>query len=173
MDLKEHYIFDSHWILSNELFTRKAKFSLKPYKGNSYQPILLRWSWSTLPAGSVAPAQGPDQIVRMEASNVPAFQTEDYMPPANELMSRVDFIYESEFVEKDQASFWKHFGKQRNGQLDSFVGKRKAMEQAVGQMVSPGDSQEVKLRKIYDRVQQIRNTSYELQKTEQEEKRAK
>jgi hypothetical protein len=173
LDLKEHYIFDSHWILSNELFTRKAKFSLKPYKGNSYQPILLRWSWSTLPAGSVAPAQGPDQIVRMEASNVPAFQTEDYMPPANELMSRVDFIYESEFVEKDQASFWKHFGKQRNGQLDSFVGKRKAMEQAVGQMVSPGDSQEVKLRKIYDRVQQIRNTSYELQKTEQEEKRAK
>ena len=43
----------------------------------------------------------------------------------------------------------------------------------MGQIVSPSDSQEVKLRKIYDRVQQIRNTSYELQKTEQEEKRAK
>ena len=42
------------------------------------------------------------------------------------------------------------------------------MEQAVAQIVSPNDSQEVKLRKIYDRVQQIRNTSYEVQKTEQE-----
>ncbi len=47
------------------------------------------------------------------------------------------------------------------------------MEQAVAQIVSPNDSQDVKLRKIYDRVQQIRNTSYEVRKTEQEEKREK
>jgi hypothetical protein len=109
----------------------------------------------------------------MEANNIPAFQTEDFMPPPNELKSRVDFIYEEGLGEKDQASFWKHFGKQRNGQLESFVGKRKAMEGAVAQIVSPSDSQEVKLRKIYDRVQLIRNTSYEVEKTEQEEKRAK
>jgi len=43
----------------------------------------------------------------------------------------------------------------------------------VAQIVLPTDSQDVKLRKIYDRVQQIRNKSYELRKTEQEEKRAK
>jgi len=167
VDLKEQYIFDSHWILSDELFTKKAQFSLKPYS-SSYSTFYLRWSWSTLPAGAAPPAQGPDRIVRMEASNIPAFQTEDYMPPPNELKSRVDFIYESNLMEKDQASFWKHFGKERNGQLESFVGKRKAMEQAVAQIVSPSDSQEVKLRKIYDRVQQIRNTSYELEKTEQD-----
>src|SRR5262249_32177482 len=51
--------------------------------------------------------------------------------------------------------------------------RRKAMEAAVGQIVSPGDPPDVKLRKIYDRVQTIRNTSYEVRKTEQEEKRAK
>jgi len=47
------------------------------------------------------------------------------------------------------------------------------MEGAVAQIVSPNDAPEVKLRKIYDRVQAIRNTSYEVRKTEQEEKRAK
>jgi transglutaminase-like putative cysteine protease len=47
------------------------------------------------------------------------------------------------------------------------------MEEAVAQIISPNDPPEVKLRKIYDRVQQIRNTSYEIQKTEQEEKRDK
>jgi hypothetical protein len=172
VDLKEHYIFDSHWILSDELFTKKACFSLKPYNP-SYSTFFLRWSWSTLPAGTVPPAHGPDRIVRMEASNIPAFQTEDYMPPPNELKSRVDFIYESDFVEKDQASFWKHFGKERNGQLESFIGKRKAMEQGVAQIVSPADPPELKLRKIYDRVQQLRNTTYEVRKTEQEEKREK
>ena len=30
----------------------------------------------------------------MEARNVPAFQTEDFMPPEDELKARVDFIYE-------------------------------------------------------------------------------
>ena len=172
IDLGENMLFDSNWILSNELFTKKAQFSLKPYIG-TYQVYTLSWGWNTLPTGAAPPKEAPDHIVRMEANNIPAFQTEDYMPPADELMSRVDFIYEEGFPEKDQTSYWKKVGKKRNGELESFVGKRKAMEQAVAQIVSPNDSQEVKLRKIYDRVQQIRNTSYELEKTEQEEKRAK
>src|ERR1700704_5460997 len=172
VDLSERYIFDSHWVLSDDLFTKKAEFSLKPYVG-SYQPFYLRWSWNTLPAGAVAPKEGPDHIVRMEASNIPAFQTEDYMPPPDELRSRVDFIYEENLPEKDQQSYWKQVGKRRNAGLESFIGKRKAMEQAVAQIVSPSESQDVKLRKIYDRVQHIRNTTYELQKTEQEEKREK
>ena len=161
IDSHEYTLFDSHWILSDELFTKKAQFSLKPFLGNSYVTYSLRWSWQGLPSGAV-PKEGPDHIVRMEANNIPAFQTEEFMPPANELKSRVDFIYEEGFSEKDQASFWKHFGKQRNGQLEGFIGKRKAMEQAVAQIVSPNDSQDVKLRKIYDRVQQIRNKSYEV-----------
>jgi hypothetical protein len=171
MDLGEYMLFDSHWILSDELFTKKAQFSLKPYKG-TYQEFSLRWSWQRLPPGAV-PKEGPDHIIRMEANNIPAFQTEDYMPPAEELKSRVDFIYEEGFAAKDQDSFWKQVGRTRNGQLESFIGKRKAMEQAVAQIISPNDSQEVKLRKIYDRVQQIRNKSYEVEKTEQEQKRAK
>jgi hypothetical protein len=172
IDLDENQLFNSNWILNDELFTRKAQFSLKPYVG-TYQPFSLRWSWNTLPTGCVPPKQGPDRIVRMEASNVPGFQTEDYMPPPEELRSRVDFIYEEGLMETDQARYWKQVGKKRNGDLESFVGKRKAMEQAVSQIVSPGDSQDVKLRKIYDRVQQIRNTTYEVQKTDQEAKRAK
>jgi transglutaminase-like putative cysteine protease len=170
-DLGEYMLYDSHWILSDELFTKKAQFSLKPYKG-TYQMFSLRWSWQGLPPGAV-PKEAPDHIIRMEANNIPAFQTEDYMPPQDELKSRVDFIYEEGFAAKDQDSFWKQVGRTRNGQLESFIGKRKAMEQAVAQIVSPNDSQEVKLRKIYDRVQQIRNKSYEVEKTAQEQKRAK
>ena len=171
-DLGENMLFDSRWILSDELFTRKAQFSLKPYRG-TYVTYSVRWSWQGLPPGTDPPKEGPDHIIRMEASNIPAFQTEDYMPPANELKSRVDFIYEEGILEKDPANFWKQVGKKRNAQLESFAGKRKAMEEAVAQIVSPNDTPDVKLRKIYDRVQQIRNTSYELRKTEQEEKREK
>jgi len=170
-DLKEHYIYDSHWIVSEELFTKNAKFSLKYFKSN-YAPINLRYSWHDLPPGA-SPKEGPDHVVRMEASNIPAFETEDYMQPENDLKARVDFFYSDGLPQMNPDNFWKKVGKTRNDQLESFVGKRKAMEQAVTQIISPNDSPEVKLRKIYDRVQQIRNTSYELKKTEQEEKREK
>jgi hypothetical protein len=172
LELSANLIFDSHWILSDELFTKRAQFSLKPYV-SPYTPIGLRWTWNTLPAGNDPPKEGSDNIVRMNATNIPAFQSEDYMPPAGEMKSRVDFIYDSKASIKDENEYWKQTAKSWNESLEDFVGKRKAMEQAVAQIVSPGDSQEVKLRKIYDRVQKIRNTTYEVQKSEQEQKRAK
>jgi Domain of Unknown Function with PDB structure (DUF3857) len=171
-DLSEKFIFNSRWILSNELFTKNARFSLKPYT-SSYVPVNVRWTWNLLPPGTAQPAEAPNHVINLEVSDVPAFQTEDYMPPENELKSRVDFIYSEEGFEKDPDKYWRNLGKKRNDQLESFVGKRKAMEQAVAEIVSPGDSPEVKLQKIYARVQQIRNTSYELQKSEQELKRDK
>ncbi len=164
------HLYDSHWILTSELFTRNAKFSLKPYK--SANVPTMRWSWHSLPPGAEA-KEGPDGIVRMEASNIDGFKPEDFMPTANELKARVDFIYELEMPDKDLAKFWQRIGKSWNGKLESFIDKRKVMEQAVAEIVSPNDSQEAKLRKIYDRVQAIRNKSYEVRKTEQEEKRNK
>jgi uncharacterized protein DUF3857 len=171
-DLSERYIFDSHWILSNELFTRSAKFSLNPYVSD-YAPMHLRWTWNRLPPGTPQPKEGPNHVIGLEASDIPAFPTEDYMPPADELKSRVDFIYSEDFFEKDADAYWKKLGKNRNSQMESFIGKRSSMEQAVAGIVAAGDSPEVKLHKIYGRVQQIRNTSYEQEKTEQEQKRKK
>jgi hypothetical protein len=171
VDFKNDMIPDSHWILSEDLFTRRAEFSLKPY-ASRYVNLTLRWTWQQLPPGATV-NEGPDHIVRMQANNIPAFQTEDFMPPENELKARVDFIYEIGLPEKDTRLYWRRVGQQWNHDLEEFIGKRKAMEQAAAQIVAAGDTPEVKLRKIYDRVQQIRNTSYEVQKTEQEEKRSK
>jgi hypothetical protein len=172
-DLQEHSLYDSNWILSEDLFTKSARFSLKPYASTFENPFNLRWTWQGLPPGTVQPAQSPNHIIRLEAHNIPAFQTEDFMPPANEMKSRVDFIYSLDLPESDPDKFWEKVGKKRNGFVENFTGKRKAMEEAVGRIVSPNDAPELKLRKIYDRVQSVRNTSYELRKTEQEEKRDK
>ena len=169
--LAENYLFDSHWILSNELFTKLAKFSLKPY--SSYHSMYtVRWSWHLLPPGTDPPKQAPDSIIRMQVMNIPAFQTEDYMPPANELKARVDFTY-SDDTEPNAEKFWRNYGKKLNSKVENFAGKRKAMEEAVNSIVTANDSPEVKLRKIYDRVQKIRNLSYERRKTDEEAKREK
>jgi hypothetical protein len=172
IDFSENLIYDSHWILSDELFTKHAKFSLKPYRG-TYRTFGLRWNWNYLPPKTEPPKQAPDSIIRMESDNIPAFVTEDFMPPENEVKGRVNFIYSEDSFEPDLDKFWRKMGKKWNDHLEGFVNKRKPMEQAVSQIVAPGDSQDVKLQKIYAKVQQMRNTSYEVRKTEQEEKREK
>jgi len=168
-DFEDHYIFDSHWVVSDQLFTRSAKFSLKPFP-----EWAVRWSWPAgLPLGTVPPKQEPDNVVRMTAHDIPAFEIEDYMPPENELKFRVLFIYSQEGFEQDPAKFWRKYGKKRYDALESFLSKRKELESFVSSVVSPNDSQDVKLRKIYARVQQFRNLSYEPRKSAEEEKRDK
>ncbi len=167
-DLNEGYVYNSHWILSEELFTKRGKFSLRPN-----QDFALRWSWPAgLPAGTVPP-KNEGGYVRLESQNIPAFQIEDYMPPQNELKFRVDFIYSESGAEKDPDKFWKKEGKKLNDRVEGFTGKRKAMEQAVAETVAPNDTPEAKLQKIYAKVQKFRNTSWETEKTEQEQKREK
>jgi hypothetical protein len=167
-DLNEGYVYNSHWILSEELFTKRGKFSLRPN-----QDFALRWSWPAgLPAGTVPP-KNEGGYVRLESQNIPAFQIEDYMPPQNELKFRVDFIYSESGAEKDPDKFWKKEGKKLNDRVEGFTGKRKAMEQAVAETAAPNDTPEAKLQKIYAKVQKFRNTSWETEKTEQEQKREK
>lgn len=172
IDFSENYVFNSHWTLSEELFTKLGKYSLKPYG-----QFALQWSWPNgLPESTEPPTEQRDargNYIRMEAKDIPAFQVEDDMPPEDAMKYIVDFVYSEGDLEKDPEKFWKKRGKKLYDQAESFVGKRKAMEEAVGQIVSPSDSPETKLQKIYARVQQLQNTSYERQKTEQEQKRDK
>jgi len=167
-NLQEGLVFDSHWILSEELFTRQAKFSLKPYA-----QFALAWSWPAgLPAGT-APPKDEHGMIRLETQNVPAFLIEDYMPPENQLKMRVDFSYSEDSPEQDPDKFWKKQGKKLDARVETFIGKKKALEQAVAQVVAANDTPEMKLRKLYTRAQQVRNTSYEAEKSEQEQKREK
>jgi hypothetical protein len=170
IDFKEWYIFDSNWVLTSDLFTKLAKFTLKPY---------ALWAWQTswpngLPQGTKPPVdetRAKGHNVHLEAQNIPAFLVEDDMPPEAAMKYRVDFTYSQGLLESDADKFWKKEGKKWNDYVESFVNKRKAMEQAVGETVSAGDSPEVELQKIYARTQKIRNLSFEAEKTEQEQKR--
>jgi hypothetical protein len=150
------WVYDSHWILSQDLFTQSAKFSLVPNR--TYSVI---WSWPHgLPPGTEAPKMDSGRI-RLEAHNVPAVVTEEHMPPENEVRFRVDFIYDAQRIARnDDATFWKIHGKNLYDRVQKFCDKRKAMEKAVAQVTAPGDTPNTKLRKLYARVQQIHNLTY-------------
>ena len=155
----EGYFFSSSWILNEELFTKAAKFTLKP-NHDDYNPVSFRWL-EHLPVGTPSPKQNPDNSVHLEVTNVAAFDREDFMPPENQLKARVDFIYSYDPFENDPVKYWKKFGKRRNDALEAFLGKRGSIDAAVAQIVSPNDSPDTKLRKLYARVQQLPNRSYQ------------
>src|SRR5436305_8425185 len=76
----EWFFYGSRWILSQELFTKRATFSLR--QGRFFA---LRWDWPRgLPTGTNAPISDHGTL-RLEIHDVPALQIEDYMPPQEEM----------------------------------------------------------------------------------------
>ncbi len=161
------YIFDSRWLLSEQLFTRHARFSLRP--STTYP---LRWSWPLGLPGDTAPPARDRGVIRLETRNVPAFVSERFMPPEDIMKFRVDFIYDPENNNSDEVKYWRTVGKRVHSSVQRYASNRRAIETALAATVQADDTAETKLRKIYARVQQIRNTSFDEDKTEQEEKRA-
>ncbi len=166
---QQFMLVESRWILSEELFTKDAKFTLRPFREFAWRVV---WSWPAGVPNEATPVTEDEQhILHMEAKNLPAFQTEEYMPPANEFRFWVRFIYTKDVPEMNEDKYWASFGKKENGRAEEFVNKRKALEQAEAQIVSPNDAPMLKLEKIYTRMQQIRNLDLEEHKMEEEQKR--
>ena len=153
----------ARWVLQDELFIRRARFTLRPLPHGR-----IEWASVNLPKGA-DPQEQPDGTLRLDAENVPAFQQEEYMPPEDAVKPRVDFFYV--IGGGSPSGFWTEQGRLASERFDKFVGKSKDMAPAVATIVGPNDTPETKLRKIYDRVEQIRYLGYEHQRTEKEEKR--
>jgi uncharacterized protein DUF3857 len=157
-------ILGNHWTLQEDLFMRHAVFSLKK------SPILaLRWTGRVMHGEQMKEDHGAS---RFEVVDVPAFEKEDYSPPEEVLKPHLDFYY-TEHSTETADQFWQRIGKERYEEVDTFLKKHKAADQIASQTISPADSPETKLRKLYARAQQIRNLSFEREKTKQEEKREK
>ena len=152
------------WYVQEDLFTREAKFVVKPY-----DQLSLGWTNYLVPNNQSAQV-GKDGMIRLEVQNVNALERETFMPPEDVLKSRVSFFYTRELgLTPDK--FWKEAGKEWNGTVEKFVGHRKTIDDEVSRLVKPEDSAETKLRKLYARTLEVRYVSYEHQKSADEQKR--
>jgi len=161
------YTSSSEWIVNADIYTKLAKFSLVPNRG-----YVLR---STTPAGLPAATVGPTferGVYTMVTRDVPGFVSEEYMPPEDELKMRVDFVYLMDStIDKDAATFWTRWAKQANAVAKRYMDHGHALHEALAQIAAPADSPEQKLRKIYARVGQLRNLSFERRKSAEEAER--
>lgn len=161
-----YLLYSTKWLVEHELFTRKAHFSLLPSLGSGYN---IRWL-SMLPPSYGAPHQGKDGTVQLDVQNVPGIAKESYMPPEDEVTARVLFYYTTHALETPD-QFWKRIGKELYEDSEDFIGRHKGVQEEAAAMYGAADPPEARLRKLYARVQQMRNLSYERSKTEAEEKR--
>jgi hypothetical protein len=164
-------LLSDSWEVQRDLFTRRAIFSTRP----GSQGGMLAWTWNGLPPG-VEPFMDHG-LIKLEVRNVPAFQREEFMPPEEEVRERVRFFHVDStakgFKKDSNDWYWKNLGERWSEYEERLSRKSKALEQAASGTFDAKDSPDVKLRKLYARVQKMRNLEYERERTEVEEKREK
>ncbi len=89
--------------------------------------------------------------------NVPPIPTEEFSPPLESYAYRLKFYYSQE---ASQAEFWGREGKVWSKDVDRFANPSDSLRQAVAKIVSPADTDEQKLKKIYAAVMTLENTSF-------------
>ena len=164
-------LLSNSWVIQRDLFTRRAVFSTRPGTVGG----MLWWTWNGLPPG-IEP-RDDHGLIKLEVRNIPAFRKEEFMPPEEEVRERVRFFYVNTLVKgfkKDSYDwYWKNVGESWGNYEERLMAKSKAIEQAARETLADNDSSETKLRKLYARVQKMRDLDYERQRMEMEERKEK
>lgn len=173
------YYWNISWNIQEDLFTRDAAFSIRPPSagGESGMAAFRTPAMYSRTFGfpeQVRPVKQKNGDYAVVLHNISGLTTEDYMLPEGILRGRVEFYFKGPNDSGPQTTqqFWKNEDKKFNQAVDSFVNKKGVLQQVVAQTTSPADSPEVKLQKLYARVQTVRNLAFE-DRTSQEWKRLK
>src|SRR5947209_3898204 len=128
----ENSFLTNEWIVQHDLYTVKEYFRMKPYQG------LMTSSSGEGPAqisvvyklpGNLLPKVKGDEY-QMEAENIPAFEEEEYMPPAETYKPHVRFFYELKKPDSID-KFWADLGKGLYNRVQHFTGNSNEVKQAA------------------------------------------
>ncbi len=183
---EDHMLLAPDWDVQMELFQRRAYFKYIPFQNHGSMYIQLAHgqiasglSWSPflpagvqvqrheLPSSTFATVHDVGFWVDLSMANVPAFVEEPFMPPANMLKMRVYFYYQENTKMDD---YWKAEGKFWNKDVEEFVSKNHGVGEALAKVISPADTPEQKVHKIYAFVGTLENQSYIPERSKQEDK---
>lgn len=154
------------WMLQREIPIVRLNVRVKPYGS----PLSSFFTHRGLPAGKGVEKVPGDQFeVRLE--NIPPFEEEAFAPPEGELKARLNLHYTVGKVDMDK--YWTEYVKETTDEVENFIGNRSGIKKAAMEIAAGAETDEAKLRKLYEKVQSIRNLSFEQEKSEQELKREK
>jgi hypothetical protein len=163
------------WDIQEDLFTRKAKFAYEPSDDLEYlfgmarKRMMLNWVTRGLEGSKPERKKGR---IELEIENVPAFETEEFMVPEStqRMMVRI-FYLEGTVVSSDK--YWQEESENWEKGAEKFMRKSgDAAAEALRVIQGVSDPVE-KLKRIYERVQEIKNLSYDKTLTRQRKRELK
>lgn len=159
------------WEIQHDIYTLKQRFKLRAYTGliQNVEGLSGVSASYNLPPG--VKLQKKSDGWELEVANMPAFQREPFMPPSQPYLYRVSFSYGEQKDMAKAQKFWQAVGLKLYDATEAFIGNHKEVREAAEQAIAGETDPEKKLRKLYARVQQIRNLSYERPRTEAEQKK--
>jgi hypothetical protein len=174
------------WEIQRHYFVHAAHYSFTPFKAFMPQGTpdtatsmyltdargrtvnSLIW-WNRLPAGVVMKTS-VNGSYSVDVADVPPIPDEDWMPPIDSFLYKVQFYYKAAGSAQD---FWVTDSKLWSKDVDKFAETSKPIKTAVDSLITPGDSDLDKAKKLYAAVQTLDNTDYSRQKTATEMKQLK
>jgi transglutaminase-like putative cysteine protease len=153
----------ARWPVEREIPVLREHYSIKPWRG----PLALMYMSN---ATDVKP-QAANGRYEVDIHNVPAYVQEPLSPPEELIRQQITFYYQVNENEKDK--YWGDVSTALYKIVDDFVRPRAAVDAAAKAAIAGATTDEEKAKKLYARVQQVRNLTYEHQKSEQESKREK
>ena len=162
------------WEIQQTYFVHKAHYVFTPDKGgghyitNSRDEILDRLAYtSTTPSLITKVVHEISGRYTLDLTDIPPLPNDDWMPPLNTIKWRLEFYYTHA---ASTANFWESEGKFWAKESERFANPSSSLKKAVSDIVSPGDSDEQKARKIYAVVMKLDNTRFSRTKSEAERK---
>jgi hypothetical protein len=176
----DEYLQAPQWYIQSNLWTRKGHYIWRPLdlsqtnititnsRGDSSNNI----SWtSVLPIGTdITQARvpgGQQATLELNVHDIPPAPEEEFMPPIQSFSFRVLFYYTGYHTSDE---FWKNEGKYWAKTQDKFIGPGSAVTAAVKDLVTPADTSDQKLRKLYAAVMKLENTRYTREHSTEEER---
>ncbi|MGD0789462.1 MAG: hypothetical protein ABR898_15900, partial [Terracidiphilus sp.] len=151
------------WIIQQPYFVHKAHYFFNPDFGGA---SLVTNSRGEVQDGLMYTARlGPEgQLIRdtmhrytLDLTDIPALPDEEWMPPLNTIRWRVVFYYTNA---NNQAEFWANEGKHWAKEAERFAAPSGALKKAAAELISAGDSEDAKARKLYAAVMKIDNRDF-------------
>ena len=167
----------SAWPIQGDLFTVKENLRFRAYQGVVSVPS--EWS-NVIPRSQVSysylnqidpnlPERKEGNLMELELQNVPKFDGEEYMPPQDDFRPVLLFYYGGREMSSPDR-FWDEWQKSITEYVEKFIGNSREVHDAAAQATSGETDPEKKLRRLYARAQQIRNLTFERERTDQEKK---
>jgi hypothetical protein len=161
LENRTHITYDSAFMVQREIPVVHEELSLQPSLLPGYKTF---FSFRGLPPGKQPELHAG--IYDLELENIPPFEEEPFSPPVTQLKPELQFWYTSGTTEP--AEFWNKQAREWAEAIEPFVVDSRDVRDAAAAAAAGSKTPEETMRKLYARVQQIRNLSFEPDKTDQE-----